>query len=288
MQEFERINQAYRHSLYHYTKYKYIEEIINNGTLKFSHSAKVNDTSEIIFARRIIANIIKNIVHSEKFDKKIIKKLNKINKILEKWYDIRFLSLTRQRDNLSMWRWYGDDCKGIAIGLNFNQNNCPTLTCPYAPEVDVFDMLDVNYDEKDFIHYIERFFDILNQGEITDELLEIFTSYLIPTLPNLKDRSFEMEKEIRIVRFFHTIAHEAEKKCNYNGPLSPISQEKDYLVTLNLNAITEIWLGASLSDGEFGRRRDHIKKLLLKKSIDHIDIMKSNVSYISTKPDKEN
>ena len=114
---------------------------------------------------------------------------------------IYVLSCCYDKSEEKIWKKYGDNGRGVALGFNFlaedvvDSNNLE----------DVRYFLRVLYDPKEFESRINEFLDLANNyfaclsKKNEKELAEHLASHLLPYIPALKREEFSWEKECRFV-----------------------------------------------------------------------------------------
>ena len=105
--------------LYHYTSFDSLLYIIRSGQLKFSGVTGFNDANELRSKSTILGDGVKHPFNE-----------SRINRINNKYA----FCLSKRKDNLTQWRLYGDDGKGICFGFNLNTNKISSNGM-YAGEV---------------------------------------------------------------------------------------------------------------------------------------------------------
>ena len=116
--------------LYHYTSLEKFYNIINSKTIRLNDIKKMNDSNELVYAKKALNNAIIKEYNKSKFsisvgdykDTKALKII--INDILNNYFSLQklFFSLCMtEKDNLlSQWIKYSDNATGINFGITTN------------------------------------------------------------------------------------------------------------------------------------------------------------------------
>lgn len=117
-------------TIYHYTSLQTLEAIVTNKTLRLSDITKSNDSEEIVWIERYITDIFEDVY--------VRNRTRRLEELLPKdrwmaltehyktdyfdgdhrYYSYYVICFSTEMDLLSQWRGYGDDGRGVAIGLN--------------------------------------------------------------------------------------------------------------------------------------------------------------------------
>jgi len=119
-------------TLYHYCNIHTMMSIVRSQSLWLTNCLFSNDSKELEWAVDRLNESINSLYQSEIFEKNAYSKvqmLNILNQILEETKNHIFPTYVTcfsvEGDSLSQWRGYGDDGRGVAIGLNGDCNlNC--------------------------------------------------------------------------------------------------------------------------------------------------------------------
>ena len=189
-------------SLYHYTRLSTIQDLLTpnnkdkdkdkNINLRLYNTEYMNDPEEGAFFSNYLD-----------FDNKEIK-----DKEISKSF---IISLTENKDSIPNWSTYGDDHKGVSIGINVNIENSSstideTVTIGennvFVEEAKLYKVFyyDENKKDEDKLEYIliqkmKEYLDVNREKNLLKEILYEFSKikYLV------KDNDYSYEKEYRII-----------------------------------------------------------------------------------------
>ena len=235
--------------LYHYCSVEGFFNIINNATIWLSDVSKSNDYQECILCRDMIDERIKKIMEEDarylgawKWGAEHRLRLNKELRT----YCVCF---SENCDQLSQWRGYANDGRGLAIG--FDKKLLSELA--NADEyIIAFDS--IIYDKEEQERYIQELVEDnlkkLEYKSIGHVALELNTNYRLK-FPFIKHSSFEEEKEWRIVISSRPGAQQLKISKNYDFSEVRYRVSNEKLVSyiemsfskIRKELIREIWIG---------------------------------------------
>lgn len=278
-------------TLYHYST---IDALLNmvqtDGQLHFwaTRYDYLNDGEEFKKGIEVLNTIIPKIKKEFKTEeaKKISGYITELGNELKKYYKsgntgFYVVSLSEEADSLPMWRMYGNDCNGIAIGLDFD-----IVYHEYdkTETIGKEKLRKVSYErDKSIEHTIKSIYELWKTLE-TREGVELANEYA--NIVNLlciyiKSQHFEYEKEWRVALYDWDIKpDDIEEKCyrpirfrSKNGIIIPYKE-----ISLTTNAIKSITLGPRY---DLNRCKESLKMFLKSRNInaDKIKITQSNVPY---------
>ena len=214
-------------TLYHYTSLNTLVKIIggiknNKMYLRAGNAKKMNDPNDCYY-------FVNLLVQRGKID---TTSMNEICDMKDKYDSPYLISLSEHMDDLHMWNCYGDDGRGVAIGIElenlrkdvvsfFDKNHISTklYECKYPnindlPENEEFEVINV-------LNAVDRNF---------------WTNEDISNISNIvKHPAYEYEKEWRIV-----IRH-GEKEPAING----VFKEEAFFVDIPISHVKTIVVGPS-------------------------------------------
>lgn len=265
--------------VYHYCSVNTFFSIISNQTLRLSDITKSNDRLEIRWAVDIIKEIfieqygnlhsdVQTVISKDKYTDIIYEKVNVFfeqNELRDKFFVICF-SGEDSGDLLSQWRGYGDDGKGIAIGVS------ERILKKFGSSIQIYEKQEsyilyskVIYDrekQKEKLKEVVIYFlDKMNNLTIDDGLgvRNKLESVLIECLPRLyqealfmKNPFFKEENESRLVI---CVGKDGE---NPESSSVIISQKKFYIRDNQLVSCYEIYI-----DDDKEIKEKMISKLIL-------------------------
>lgn len=200
--------------LWHYTSYDSLHKIVqDDGKLSFrvTEISYLNDHQEFIHGYSIIKNIYDLLRNKHDDDASKIAVLDNIavffrftdelgsNLSVSDNAGVFVLSLTKERDLLSQWRAYTNNCHGVSIGVNSNFKTSHVNNSLLFPVI-YDDILKREYAEYIFHEIFEKF-SKLSPNEIThnDEILPEFAAKAKVACSLMKDSTFSEESEWRYV-----------------------------------------------------------------------------------------
>lgn len=269
--------------LYHYTSLEVLNCLFENYSekdqfLKFwaTNCSYMNDPKEIKEGIELIKETLNQFL-PEEFMCKAQSILNSNTDSLFEYLlfgstgvsDIPYsISFSKNKDNLNMWRMYGDSGKGIALGLNRNKlysNDTEIIDCTYNDESENYHLK--NEIVQDFISLYQTIGDspkFLPQ-EFYEEVMTI--TNILRYLPQVKNPCYKYERETRII-----------KNCDSpnfrvsNGILIPYTTIK-----IPIDALQKIVIGPDCDK----RNINSLKIFFLSKGLENLcdEIIESNVPY---------
>ncbi len=295
---------------YHYTSVDSFMKIldgIENGVFKFHASSifSLNDPTEMKYGYKEIARLIPQ-VEEELSVNDIRYKLSGIWSIdpqlsLDKWMTIHLLkmnenfqhsciiSYSREGDNLQLWRMYGNNGKGVALGLDVRNYYIERFSADGQRILDWshIDMkypraIDVEYGiippkslpysllRAEYSKYWDSVQGITNKDEIIDKQIDAMTQMTIIVAPFVKHTTYSYEKESRIIQV-HKKVEDIKIKPDVQRGLKPYIE-----VDIPTSNMKEIVIGPC-SDYDLIKKCIEIK--LLQKDIKDVEIVRSVVPY---------
>lgn len=220
--------------LYYYCNIKTLNEILDKQSILLTDMTKSNDADEFHFIFEMYRKYL-YIKHGKDYSLPIelnIKEFKKAN------ISIRPMArcFTTKKDDLSMWRAYGDDGKGVCIGFEFKSLLETLSNCKVQDkniELKKVEYIDKNTKNKDKLN---RLFKDCKDEEF---IINNFNTLLELSLFN-KNKIFKQEDEWRIGVNAHVIKTEKDDRSN----LEFSSDIGFYIrITINLDSISEIIIG---------------------------------------------
>ena len=207
--------------LFHYTSIEGLRGILENRCLWATHFEKLNDSTEVVYGRKLVSKIIQDrIERCSELPNLILHSMLDDHESILANIDIYLACLCENGDLLSQWRAYSNGGKGFSLGFKPRMNiegSKPTLP---SPQQFGFGVTRVIYDEQKqhelFYGLIHRVFTRIEQtltmgSEYFEDqfhgFLETTTSPLLEAMLYLnfqmcyrvKNPSFHEEKEWRLV-----------------------------------------------------------------------------------------
>ena len=174
------VDKGYK--FYRYSNLDLAFYLVNHGTLRFSGLSGMNDISEINYVEDYLGlerkpDIIQSLEYSNKLNSKYIMSTSMLN------------------DDLNQWRLYGDDCKGVSIEFEMNENKNKNL---YIKKVSYSKLIQNGLGQiyrhfelealKNFIFAIKSVFNISFEFKSLDIWKHFFKSH-----------EYEVEQEVRVL-----------------------------------------------------------------------------------------
>lgn len=258
--------------LYHYTSLETLVKILDvkeeQITLRATDIRFLNDPSEYLFGRNFIYDSLKKYERKNKINRNdsIRNNIKKIEEFGDKnGYTPFVISFSEDDNNLPMWRTYGKDGLGIAIGFDFN-----SIENPINISKEHY-ILKCEYDDKKILKKLDDFWSN-NYNTIRTESAPVFFSLaqIIKHLNiSIKCPEYIYEKEWRLYCI------DQERKSKYKTTGKSIIPFIEF--TLPKSSLKEISIGPCLEQSiiEAG-----INQLLYDRKYDsNIKIKKSKLSY---------
>jgi len=197
--------------IYHYTSFDTIYQIISNKCIWASNIKYLNDKNEFKIGLNVFDQVRQNLENSEdyltfKSDLEyLVKEIRK--RSTESIFNTSF---SHQGDLLSQWRAYGDNGKGVCIGIN-KDKFCEMLE--KEVDTDLYYGFNLNYSMKDSYEFIEdsviSFLVNSNSKKESEnsyqaskrhyDRLEKIIDFIWMRVLEVKDNSFFEEKEWRLL-----------------------------------------------------------------------------------------
>ncbi|WP_461207765.1 DUF2971 domain-containing protein [Clostridium sp. DL1XJH146] len=202
--------------VYHYCSVGALYGILNSRSFWLTSLESSNDSMELKIAKNIIEQAIEELkieykdtdyfamlkeIQNAPNDKKYIK--------IRPKYQYYGLSLVEDKDSLTHWERYADNCKGVCIGLNielirhlFSNYALPDIVANWLQTTEILYSYkeQVEYAKGSIMAKIDGFNDTTNNNLARAE--HIFTMVYYTTLSTLKPRfkhlGFSNEKECRV------------------------------------------------------------------------------------------
>lgn len=263
--------------LFHYCPNKSFEGIMNTGTIWLSSFSNTNDSTELIHLYKIAMNYVYRKKYSLK-EKFIVNNLmlNYKKNLLNSFGT----SFTNLNDNISQWRGYGDDGKGMAIGFateKFNLfNDLPKRN--YFGENNI-SLLKVFYDEREQLKIIK---DIIDKSIDEPNKVADYALYLSKISCICKNQGFRDEKEWRIL--YSPISFSSNPILEYNKCIVGKSIRKNknnedvpyFIYKFPVDVISDIIIGPKNN-----YTVEQVKEILKNLNIipEDINIKKSKITY---------
>lgn len=101
-------------TLYHYCSVAAFHSIVSDGSLWLSSLSMSNDRDE----GRLASGALRRLAASDRLSADQVDRIQREFQQIEEAYDGLGLCLSQAGDQLSQWRGYGRDGRGLSIGLN--------------------------------------------------------------------------------------------------------------------------------------------------------------------------
>lgn len=193
--------------LYHYTSVETVQKILINGEIRCFNPLASNDTAEIEDARQ---RILKFLANKKKRTTSRARKdvCEKVSQYVEKFEEYFVFCLSEDSSNakgdkLEMWRAYGRDGDGAALGFNISKYSL-IVGGHYDPDDLIVYRSYVFYDDKEKDDLIERIYDYFQdlRREFNipyEKIIKPISHCFMLLLPLFKNSYFSSENEFRLV-----------------------------------------------------------------------------------------
>lgn len=278
--EEEKINNE---TVYHYCSLDTFLRIIKDKLLFLSDPLKMNDADELKYFFKIISDDcfkqLANRAGAPEINKDDV--LKKLQTMVNQYVFIASFSIAN--DILSQWRAYGDDGKGVSIGFNFNSILNHTLDLcrvEYVQEINALDQRFYN-GIKCAADQTEQMLD--DPVESIKDREKCFIDNFLPDILRFKNKSFEEEKEVRLIYNSNPVYLQYISDCDIiKYPSKPLKHHfrhrqdtiVEYVVVDITNCIREVTIGPKCPLSE-----DDVKHICREMYGDCILVNKSISSY---------
>ncbi len=257
-------------TIYRYTTLNTLFESIKNLSFRMSGIVGMNDKSETNFVDHYIQKKESKIISEKPLNLKHHNTISSLNK--------RYISsCSTRKDDLTLWRLYGDDAKGVCLGFKINteKNNSSFLInkVKYANSKG-------ELKELDFIAEIIRNVKSETNYNFEFRKLKIWRHFFKPY-------EYEIEKEIRIL----AIDNEFLEKINEDWVLTNSNSIINPVIDFRLNdlkspfQLNEIIIGPKCP--EKTTNLVQIREMIMRKNIEiKANKLNSNLSGIKVLPSK--
>ncbi|MGE4266418.1 MAG: DUF2971 domain-containing protein [Deferribacterales bacterium] len=251
--------------LYHYTSINTLNNILESRSLHLSNIHSMNDSTELFYGQNLILDTLENNKSKYFFAESLKDYFMKYNKEdvairlknkKENSYTFFVLSLTINPDNLTLWRLYGDNCKGCSIGIlseNIDDySKHPKRDNQYNYSLSK-KMYKVIYEKRKqsqiVVNYLNSILNFQQENMFSEDDLiqyyELISSSLNQIASVFKSKDYRDEREIRLI-IETELAKNAIQYKNRNEQEIPFvevveKQKEDNLVVPNF--ISEIYTG---------------------------------------------
>ncbi|CBJ10981.1 hypothetical protein LLO_0644 [Legionella longbeachae NSW150] len=282
----------YKDVLYHFTDVSALKNILETRELRFTYFKDLNDSSEIYYGLEQVKQHLSNTYLRNK--ELFLQMLQSFIEPGNKNVNVFICSFSYSYNHLPLWRFYGDNGKGVAIGFDYNfplenEDILPKFHIPIRTNI----LYGYNHLKKELnkkIIDIKRIFHSSDfkklsqsdQNEYERQIYVAFISHIIGYLPSVKHEDYSSENEVRLLLMdgkrrdiknfpdgcqfeyfinerelhFPTIDLELQIQCRL------ITKQKKYvnLAKFKKDAIKKIIIGNNCDQNLI----DNIKKLLVK------------------------
>lgn len=271
--------------LYHYTTISALLAILQPESLSF-HCTRhdyLNDKQELTYCKDSFLNMLKDY----EIENGIQGELKLADSIRVREYETEtfgnpnyyILSLSQNKDSLPMWRMYGEECNGIAIGINIDERNAIStedsllisILSLISTEFSGFELNRIRYGIKqDFVSAkVNSMYMAIQQNRADiNTIHKVYSGFIQDSAIYIKNPVFAYEKEWRLA------LTETDNKPKYkvrNNVIVPYVE-----ISLNKNMLKEIVLGPSC---EYELNNKSLKMLLNSRGYEHVKICKSDILY---------
>ena len=223
--------------LWHYTNAEGVDGIIRNKSIRLSHPGFLNDPGELQYAEEIYKNTLSELsCDQDALGQKFINGYRVFETDFQRQYGEKtnpfVASFCKDRDNLDLWREYGDDGQGFALGFNMSelQNVLSTADTEMSRFVHVCRVLYDRNEQKKLTSmilesYLSQFRRIQTDSGDPDVELKVYIAAFHTTMdsfaPFLKHPCYENENEGRLVLYGESIASDKIQFSPRRGYFKP-------------------------------------------------------------------
>lgn len=296
---------------YHYTSieaFMKMLEGIENGFFKFHASSifSLNDPTEMEYGYKEIVSLFpileeelgfNNVMYKLSckwnmnelsFQKMLMKRhLEKMN---ENFQHACTISFSCNRDNLQLWRMYGNNGRGVALGFDIRTQYIRLtpngerildgahidFSIPHSLEV-VYGIISTKsplylFLKREYIQYWKSIQGVADENEILDKQIGALTQMIMILAPFIKNQAYEYENESRIIQV-HKSINDIKVKLNTKGGLIPYIE-----VEIPTSYLKEVLVGPCC-DFDFIKKCIEIR--LCQIGLEDVEITHSEVPYRS-------
>lgn len=188
--------------LYHYCTVQTLIAVLNSKKVWLSDAYKMNDSHEIIWAERLIDQLLdehRDSMSDQDREQFILGyRLNRLQPFI--------FCLSKEPDILSQWRAYGGDGTGVSIGFNSEifprQSHLPSTNAAPRMNTALWEVIYAESEQKSVI------ISIFNKARKSPDICvgeggkpehQLLGSYMASICPLLKNPAFIEEKEWRLI-----------------------------------------------------------------------------------------
>ena len=198
--------------LWHYTGTQGLEGIVSNRTIRLSHVGFLNDPSELQYANSICDEMLAKLADQDDIAQEFVRGYQTYKK--DNDFRAPFVaSFCSERDNLDLWRLYGDDGWGFSLGFRMQELQEVIKRLPEAKVWEIY-VLRVLYDENEqkahidevlnkFLGEFKKIHEVGESDVFKSQYKEVVYSslslILYLSITSLKHPSYENEQENRLV-----------------------------------------------------------------------------------------
>ena len=140
--------------LWHYTGTQGLEGIVSKQTIRLSHPGFLNDPSELEYANSICDEMLDQLEAQGDIAREFVRGYQPIEKTTFSAH-LLLPAFCSERDNLDLWRLYGDDGRGFSLGFRMQELQEVIKRLPEAEVWEIY-VLRVLYDENEQKAHIDE------------------------------------------------------------------------------------------------------------------------------------
>lgn len=285
-----------KQTLYHYTTFDCLKNIIESKELWMTEYRYLNDASEVSYALKILALLIQeasvssnNSLFWQRFSDTFLN--NAANKL-----NIYVASFCERKNYLPAWRWYANDGKGFSIGFRGNfftdyRKNSYGQGYKYEKIKYIKEEQNSNFKSliTELIHLVENYLSTentpLSKYEYEKEVFIRLSLLILPLLTKHKHTAYQEEIEHR----YYSIQDLANNRLPIKTFYRKVSTDSPHVGSIPSSAIdfstddiSEIWIGPCC---RFEHAKEEIIRLLKINEYDlgKVSILRSNIPYRNNK-----
>lgn len=168
--------------IYHYCSVETFLEIIKNKSFRFSNTFYMNDQTDFNWFKHLLDDKIKEAEAKGDFIEEMFKKMS-----IQYAYACCF---SKKGDDLSQWRAYSDDGRGVSIGILKNTRKL------YNKNIELIELI---YEREKQKILVEEFINLIKNKEAKDMDANEIIKAVASLFKKIKNPSFACEDEVRLL-----------------------------------------------------------------------------------------
>lgn len=166
--------------IYHYCSVETFFKIIESKSFRFSNTKYMNDSTDSKWFNKLLNKGIENLKAEGHTCEQMFEKMGES--------DFHACCFSKNGDDLTQWKAYADDGKGVAIGI---------LKPSCTQNDNHFDLIELKYDNQDY--EIAKFIELIKNKTAHEIDVEKFIDSRYSLSATLKHPCFKCEDEVRLL-----------------------------------------------------------------------------------------